>query len=225
MGTAETSLSGDKTTVNNLIKQEPEPEFLDSFAGLGAAKLRLFAQDLFARGETLGLIGPQEPARLWTRHIINSALLAPLLQENSTLADIGSGGGFPGIVLGILRPDVNIRLIEPMERRCLWLQEQQERLQLANVTVCRGRAEEYHGAFEVDQVTARAVTALRKLVPWTAPLLKPEGKMLFLKGAAVHDEIAAAEKILRKHRVHDVQVRELGVGLTEPTKVFIASVS
>ncbi|MBB4071154.1 16S rRNA (guanine(527)-N(7))-methyltransferase RsmG [Leucobacter sp. OH2974_COT-288] len=203
-----------------VVVREPEPEFLDEFAGDNADKLRDFAADLFDRGETLGLIGPHEPARLWTRHIINSGLLAPLLEPNSKLADIGSGGGFPGIVLAAMRPDVAIRLIEPMERRCAWLQEQVERLGLDNAEVLRGRVEEYHGAFEVDQVTARAVTALKKLVPWTAPLLVPGGKMLFLKGAGVHDEIITAAKVLKKHRVVNYSVSVLGEGLTEPTRVF-----
>lgn len=206
------------------LTYEAEPSYLAEFAGENADKLRAFAEDLFARGELLGLIGPLEPPRLWTRHIINSGLLAPLLAPESTLADVGSGGGFPGIVLAALRPDVQVRLIEPMERRCIWLQEQVEHLCLENATVLRGRAEEYHGAFTVDQVTARAVTALRKLVPLTAPLLRPGGKMLFLKGAGVDAEITAAQKVLKKHRVSEYSVQTLGADFTEPTRVFTAQV-
>lgn len=207
------------------IMHEPEPEFLVSLAGEHSDKLRAFAADLFNRGETLGLIGPQEPARLWTRHIINSALLAPLLRPESTLADIGSGGGFPGIVLAAIRPDVKIRLIEPMERRCAWLNEQIKNLDLQNAEVLRGRAAEYHGAFRADQVTARAVTALNKLVPWTAPLLNPGGKMLFLKGAGIDAEIAAAAKALKKHKITEYEVLILGEGITETTRVFKAQLA
>jgi len=124
-----------------------------------------------------------------------------------------------------MRPDVDFFFVEPMERRCAWLSEQIEALELTNATVKRGRAEEYHGAFEVDQVTARAVTALRKLVPLTAPLLKEGGEMLFLKGASVEAEIEAAEKTLRKYRVRDIEVLELGVGvLAESTRAFRAKV-
>ncbi|WP_167143807.1 16S rRNA (guanine(527)-N(7))-methyltransferase RsmG [Canibacter zhoujuaniae] len=205
--------------------REQEPEFLDDLAGAHADKLREFAADLFNRGELLGLIGPLEPARLWTRHIINSALLAPLLRENGTLADIGSGGGFPGIVLAALRPDVQIRLIEPMERRCAWLHEQRTNLRLDNVEVLRGRAEEYHGAFEVQQVTARAVTALRKLLPITAPLLENGGEMLFLKGQGIDAEIAAAQKQLQRARVRNYEVHVLGQEITEPTRVFRGTVA
>lgn len=202
---------------------EAEPSAAVELAGDRIEVLRAFTADLGARGEELGLIGPLELPRLWTRHILNSALLAPLIDTGGHVADIGTGGGMPGLVLGIVRPDAEFLLIEPMERRCAWLNEQIERLELRNVEVRRGRAEEFHGAFEVDQITARAVTALRKLIPLTAPLLRDGGEMLFLKGAAVENEIAAAEKVLRKYRLSDVRVEELGSGqLAETTRVFRA---
>src|SRR5699024_2978361 len=98
--------------------------------------------------------------RLWTRHILNSAIAAPLFPQGRA-GDVGSGGGLPGIVLAIARPDVEWVLIEPMERRCAWLSEQVESLGLENVIVERARAEEA-GRYEgmLDAVTARAVSAL-----------------------------------------------------------------
>lgn len=204
---------------------EHEPAAAETLAGDRIEVLRAFAADLAARGEELGLIGPLELPRLWTRHLLNSAVLAPLLTAGGTVADIGTGGGMPGLVLGIIRPDVNFLLIEPMERRCAWLNEQITNLGLTNTEVKRGRAEEFHDAFEVDQVTARAVTALRKLVPLTAPLLRDEGEMLFLKGASVENEIEAAQKVFKKHRVHDISVELLGEELlAESTRVFRAKV-
>ncbi len=205
---------------------ETEPSAAAEIAGERIDVLRAFAEDLGVRGEELGLIGPLEPPRLWTRHLLNSAVLSPLIESGARVADIGTGGGMPGLVLSIVRPDAGFLLIEPMERRCNWLNEQIERLGLSNAEVRRGRAEEFHGAFEVDQITARAVTALRKLVPLTAPLLRDGGEMLFLKGAAIDDEIDAAGKALRKHRVRDIAVEELGAGLlTETTRVFRARVA
>lgn len=204
---------------------EAEPPAAAVLAGDRLDALRAFAADLAARGEELGLIGPLELPRLWTRHLLNSAVLAPLLREGGSLADIGTGGGMPGLVLGIVRPDVEVFLVEPMERRCAWLSEQIERLELENTTVKRGRAEEFHGAFEADQVTARAVTALKKLVPLTAPLVRPGGEMLFLKGASIRTEIEAARKALAKYRVRDAEVLELGADLlSESTRVFRARV-
>lgn len=205
---------------------ETEPAAAVTLAGDRIDALRTFAADLAARGEELGLIGPLELPRLWTRHLLNSAVLAPLLVTGGTVADIGTGGGMPGLVLGIIRPDVEFLLIEPMERRCAWLNDQIRTLGLVNTTVKRGRAEEFHGAFEVDQVTARAVTALRKLVPLTAPLLKDGGEMLFLKGASVENEVEAASKVLKKHRIHDISIELLGEELlAESTRVFRAKVA
>jgi len=215
-------MSGDAGEANGV---EPEPWAAAEIAGDRIGVLRAFAADLGERGETLGLIGPLEPPRLWTRHLLNSAVLAPLITPGARVADIGTGGGMPGLVLAIVRPDAHFSLVEPMERRCAWLNEQVERLGLENVEVKRGRAEEYHGAFEVDQLTARAVTALRKLVPITAPLLRDGGELLLLKGSSVAGEIEAAEKQLRKFKVSDVSVEELGAGLLdETTRVFRATV-
>ena len=91
--------------------------------------------------------------------------------------------------------------------------------------VKRGRAEEFHDAFEVDQLTARAVTALRKLVPLAAPLLRDGGELLLLKGDSVQGEIDAAEKVLRKHKVRDISTEILGEGLlADTTRVFRARV-
>lgn len=203
---------------------EPQPAIAAELAGAHLPKLEVFAQALADRGELLGLIGPQELPRLWTRHIVNSALLAPLITEGARVADVGTGGGFPGIVLASIRPDAEFRLIEPMERRCVWLNEMIEALELENATVLRGRAEEYHDAFEVDQITARAVTALRKLIPLTAPLLRDGGEFLLLKGSGVDAEIEAAHKVIRKHKVTDISVELLGENVTEVTRVFRAHI-
>ena len=204
---------------------EVEPAAAATLAGERISVLRTFVDRLATEGELRGLIGPLELPRLWTRHIVNSALLAPLFVTGQRVADIGTGGGMPGLVLAIVRPDVEFRLIEPMERRCAWLTECVDELGLTNVTVLRGRAEEFHGAFEVDVVTARAVTALRKLVPLTVPLLRDGGHTMFLKGAGVDAEIDAAQKQLSKFKLRNARVDVLGQDLdTETTRVFRATV-
>ncbi|MCR8669742.1 16S rRNA (guanine(527)-N(7))-methyltransferase RsmG [Agrococcus sp. HG114] len=190
---------------------EPEPAAAVALFGDRIDVARSFAASLAARGETLGLIGPRELPQLWSRHILNSALLAPLLRGR--VGDVGSGAGLPGLVLAIARPDVELTLIEPMERRTDWLRAEAERLELSNVRVVRARAEDVPGSGDVlplDQVTARAVSALRTLIPLTAPLARSGGELLLLKGARADEEIAAAQKVIRKHRLHDVEVLELG---------------
>lgn len=202
---------------------EAEPPYAAALFGDRAEAARAFTADLARYGEQLGLIGPLEAERLWSRHVVNCVLLAPLLRPGQ-VGDVGSGAGLPGLVLAIARPDVDLVLIEPMERRVEWLSAETERLGLTNVTVLRGRAEDVRPEPLLDQVTARAVSALSKLVPLCAPLLRPGGEMLFMKGARVADEVAAAEKALRKARVREHEVLVLGEGIVpEVTRVFRAS--
>lgn len=203
---------------------EREPEVAERLFGDRIETARAFAADLGGRGEELGLIGPIEVERLWTRHLLNCVLMAPLLRPG-LVGDVGSGAGLPGLVLAIARPDVDFVLIEPMERRVDWLTSEAERLGLGNVTVERSRSEDSAYTEQLDQVTARAVSALSKLIPNTAHLVKPGGEMIFLKGARVKEELEAASKAVRKARLREIEVLELGVGVvTESTWLFRATV-
>ena len=202
---------------------EAEPAVATEIFGDRIDVVRRYVADLAQHGEELGLIGPLELPRLWTRHVVNCGLLAPLLVAGR-VGDIGSGAGLPGLVLAAARPDSTLVLIEPMERRVDWLMAEAERMGLDNVEVVRARAEEVQLDGWLDQATARAVSALSKLIPLTAPLVKTGGQLLLMKGARVDDEIAAARKVIARHHLIDVEARELGVGLVdETTRVFIAT--
>lgn len=203
---------------------EPEPPAAIELFGDRIELARSYTMQLADRGEELGLIGPLELPRLWTRHVLNSALLAPLLRPGR-VGDVGSGAGLPGLVVAIARPDVEFVLIEPMERRVDWLLAETERLGLDNVQVLRARAEDVQLSPWLDQVTARAVSALSKLIPLTARLVRSEGELLLLKGASVEAEISAAAQAIRKARLSHVEVLTLGEGvLPEVTRVFRATV-
>lgn len=133
---------------------------IEQVLGPAAAKLTQFHAKLEKEGEPRGLIGPRDVDIIWERHILNSAALLSFVRtaldaipsrlylgevdgENAPIVgDIGSGGGFPGIVLATLLPHVKFFLIEPMERRCEWLQEVVEELDLNNATIVRARTEE-----------------------------------------------------------------------------------
>lgn len=202
---------------------EEEPQVARDIFGDRIDAARAFTGALAEHGEERGLIGPLELPRLWTRHILNSAVAAPLFE--GTVGDVGSGAGLPGIVLAIARPDVQWVLIEPMERRVLWLEEQVRELGLDNVEVLRARAEDWPRGPVLDAVTARAVSALRTLVPLTAPLVRDGGELILLKGANAANEITAAEKVIRKFRLSDVRVEPVGEGvIEEPTRVIRATV-
>ncbi|GAA1058917.1 16S rRNA (guanine(527)-N(7))-methyltransferase RsmG [Agromyces bracchium] len=203
---------------------EPEPPSAAAVFGDRLDVARTFTENLARHGEELGLIGPLELPRLWSRHVVNSGLVAPLLRPGR-VGDVGSGAGLPGLVLAIARPDVHLTLIEPMERRVAWLERQVAELALGNVDVVRARAEEVKLKGRLDQVTARAVSALRTLIPITAPLLRPGGELVLMKGSGVDGEIGAAEKAIRKFRLSDVEVVVLGEGIVDDvTRVFRARV-
>lgn len=201
---------------------EVEPATAAVVFGDGIGKARDYATNLVLDADLLGLLGPREMPKLWTRHILNSAVVSELLEPGDTVADVGSGAGLPGIPMGIARPDVNFTLIEPMERRATWLQEQTQELGLENVTVLRARAEEVRDR-KFSVVTARAVSALPKLLRLTVPLLVPGGRVLALKGSKVHDEIAESETLKKKLKIAEFSVVYTGVKhLAEPTLVAIA---
>ena len=203
---------------------EVEPAAAVQLFGDRIELARQYTNDLADRGEELGLIGPLELPRIWSRHILNCALVAPLLRPGR-VGDVGSGAGLPGLVLAIARPDCQLVLIEPMERRVDWLLAESAALGLDNVTVVRARAEEAQLDTGLHQVTARAVTALKGLIPATAPLLLHGGEMLFMKGERVDAEIEAAQKVIRKSHIVDVEVVILGEGIVpEVTRVFRATV-
>ena len=203
---------------------EAEPLAADRLCGEALPTLRLFAAHLAEWGEQLGLVGPRELDRLWTRHILNSALVSHTVGPG-TLIDIGSGAGFPGLVVAAMRPDIQCVLIEPLGRRAHWLREEAERLGLTNVTVRNERAEEAAGHVVAEYVTARAVSALKTLVPLAAPLLKPGGELVLMKGQKVDEEVRNAAAVLVKWRVTNPSIEITGPEFgTEETRIFRATV-
>lgn len=202
---------------------EPEPESAQRIFGPGLPLVRRYAADLGRFGVELGLIGPLEPPRLWTRHLLNCGLVAPLVPEGASLADVGSGAGLPGLVLAAARPDLTVTLIEPMERRVVWLQDEVGRLGLENTRVLRARGEEVGEQYDV--VTARAVGALSKLLPVVVPLVRPDGSLALMKGSGVDAEIRAADGVIRRLKLADLHVEIVGTGMASlETRVLTATV-
>ena len=216
------SVMADVSRETPVIEAEPT-SVVDAVFCARADLARRYTAALAAHGEERGLIGPLELPRLWSRHVLNCAVAAPLF--SGRVGDVGSGAGLPGLVLAIARPDVEWVLIETMERRVAWLSEQVSDLGLANVEIVRTRAEEWNRGASLDAVTARAVSAFRTLIPLTAPLARDGGELILLKGANAEAEIAAAEKSIRRFRLSDVRVETVGGALLpEPTRVIRAAV-
>lgn len=172
-----------------------------------------YADLLATDGVVRGLIGPREAPRLWDRHLLNSAVLGEAIPQGSTVCDIGSGAGLPGLVVAIARPDLSITLVEPLLRRTTFLDEVVEALSLTNVEVVRGRADALHGSRTFDVVTSRAVAPLDRLLEWSMPLVAPTGALVAMKGSNVAEEIEAAWPVLDRWRCGEPEVLTLGAGV------------
>lgn len=196
--------------------EAPSDEVRELF-GVAFSGAEHFAHMLREQGELRGLVGPREMPRLWTRHIVNSAAVVPFLPGRGSVADVGSGAGFPGIVVALLRPDLEVTLIETMERRVEWLSDVVAELDLDNVEVRRARAEDVHERYDV--VTARAVANLSRLVRLTSHLLRQGGCLLALKGAKAEAEVDDARYVIRKAKLVPAVIHEVVTPGEEITKV------
>ena len=166
-------------------------------------EIQAFAHFLTTAGIERGLIGPREGERIWDRHIFNCLPVTQLLPEGTTLFDIGSGAGLPGIVIALARPDIQVTLIEPLERRVEFLKEATAGL---NIEVIRGRAQDVKKS--AHYVTARAVAPLEKLKKMSWHMVKTGGALLAMKG-----ESAAAEMVGVKNAVlHEIELEGIGLG-------------
>jgi 16S rRNA (guanine527-N7)-methyltransferase len=189
---------------------------------LGTAEA--FAGILATRGVEQGLIGPREVPRLWDRHLLNCAVVAELIDERCrTLVDIGSGAGLPGLVLAMVRPEVAITLLEPMERRCRFLAECVTELGLTNASVLRGRAEDVAraGLLRADVATARAVAPLPRLAELAVGLVHAGGMILAIKGITAREELENAGPVLRRIGAHGAEVVRAGQGKVVPATTVV----
>jgi 16S rRNA (guanine527-N7)-methyltransferase len=190
---------------------------------LGSAQR--YAEILSTAGVERGLLGPREVARIWDRHILNSAAIAELLHPGERVIDIGSGAGLPGIPLAIARPDLDVVLLEPLLRRSEFLNEVVDELGLA-VEVVRGRAEEpeVRNRFgERDAAVSRAVASLDKLTKWSLPLLRPDGRMLAIKGERASDEVEQYRRVMAASGAADVRVVTCGANYLRPPATVVSA--
>jgi len=185
-----------------------------------AAGLDEFVEILGTDGLTRGLIGPREVDRLWSRHVANSAVVEELVPAGSSLADVGSGAGLPGLPIALVRPDISVVLIEPLLRRSTFLTEVVERLGLADrVSVVRGRAEEVNVV--TDVVTARAVAPMGRLAAWTLPLVTLGGTVLALKGDNAAAELAEASDELERLGGGSAEIIMVGSEIVDPPTTVV----
>lgn len=180
-----------------------------------------YVEILTSRGVDRGLVGPREAPRIWQRHIWNSAVVESELPAHSSVCDVGSGAGLPGLVLAIARPDLTVTLLEPLQRRADFLREVVDELGLPHVRVVRGRAEEHPAGRAYEIVTARAVAPLDRLARWCRRLGGDGSILLAIKGRRARAELDAAEPVLARDGWGRAEIRELGAGVVEPPTAVI----
>ncbi len=203
----------------------PAPETARGVFGLQLPIAEAYADLLAGEATVRGLIGPREVPRLWERHLLNCAVLTDLIAADSTVCDVGSGAGLPGIVLAIRRPDIRVKLLEPMLRRSTFLDFAVLKMGLSNVSVHRGRAEDAHSetGFEMgfDVVTSRAVAPMERLAGWSLPLARSGGLVLAMKGASAAAELEGSRATIRRCGGTDARLVTVGEQwLTPPVTVI-----
>lgn len=208
--------------MTELVEYEAEPAAAIEIFGERIDLARAYTDRLAQDSETFGLLGPRELPRIWSRHVINSALLAELVPDEVLVADVGSGAGLPGIPMAIAQPKSHFTLIEPMERRANWLATVTSELGITNIEVLRARAEDVPRT-DFDIVTARAVAALDKLLKLLTPLTRGSRlrTVLALKGSRAPEEIAEAKPRLQRLGFGEPEILTLGLGKAPETATVV----
>lgn len=149
--------------------------------------------------QVLNLTAIDDEEGIYLKHFYDSLLIAKYLKEGDRVADIGSGAGFPGLVLAIARPDLKISCIEPTTKRTNFLSRVCEEAGLSNVTVVNGRAEDVIEDLraQFDVVTARAVAYLDILAELCVPFVKKGGLFIAMKGSKGLEELEDSKKALK----------------------------
>lgn len=150
--------------------------------------------------EKINLTAIIEPKEIILKHFIDSLTISSQIQQSITIADIGSGAGFPGIPLKIVNPEKELVLIDSLSKRVNFLNEVIKKCNINGITAIHARVEEighnskYRGQFDVT--TSRAVAKLNVLLEYMMPLVKLGGKCICLKGPNIDDEIEESKKAL-----------------------------
>ena len=154
---------------------------------------------------TYNLTALRDEQTMISHHILDSLTLLPYIEQASTLMDVGSGGGMPGIPAAICRPDLQITLLDANTKKTAFLQQAVIELGLANVRVVSGRVEAVQD-FQADIITSRAFAELADFVNWTAHLLKDGGRWVAMKGVYPEEEIAKLPDTVAVERVEALHV-------------------
>lgn len=186
-------------------------------------KLNKYYHLLSEKNKVMNLTAIIEENEVYEKHFYDSLLFSFQVNlDNTNLIDIGSGAGFPGLVIAICYPQCEVTLVEPLMKRCSFLQCVIDELKLSNVKVINARAEDltsYREKFSF--ATARAVARLNILLELIMPLLKVGGTFIALKGRLGHEEIKEAENALKVLNCEVDRIQEINLLTENDTRINI----
>lgn len=143
---------------------------------------------LFKWNTVYNLTSVRDPMQMVTLHVLDSLAAVPAFKDAKSVLDVGAGGGLPGIVLAIARPDMKVALIDTVHKKTAFLTQVKAELGLSNVTVHTARVEQLQVPHKFDVITSRAFADLSDFVNWSGQLLEEGGQFIALKGVAPADE-------------------------------------
>jgi len=161
--------------------------------------------DMLAKwNRVYNLTAVREPQAMVARHILDSLVVLPHLTAGRLL-DVGTGAGLPGLPIAIVRPELSVTLLDSNAKKLRFVRQAAAELELRNTQVLQQRMEQYRPAEAFDMVISRAVATIQDLYTQTAPLVRPGGRFLFMKGAYPQAELAALAAVAEVH-VQQLQV-------------------
>jgi 16S rRNA (guanine527-N7)-methyltransferase len=173
-------------------------------------KLMDYLALMFKWNSVYNLTSLRDPMQMVTHHLLDSLAAVPAFAGAARVLDVGAGGGLPGIVLAIARPDMNVSMIDTVHKKTAFLTQVKAELGLANVTVYTMRVEQLQVSDKFDVVTSRAFADLSDFVNWSSHLLAEPGRYIALKGVAPKDEQERLPAQWKVTKVEPLQVPRLG---------------
>jgi 16S rRNA (guanine527-N7)-methyltransferase len=173
-------------------------------------KLMNYLALMFKWNAVYNLTSLRDPMQMVTHHLLDSLAAVPAFAGAQNILDVGSGGGLPGIVLAIVRPDMKVSMIDTVHKKTAFLTQVKAELGLANVTVYTARVEQLQVSDKFDVITSRAFADLSDFVNWSSHLLVDGGRYIALKGVAPRDEQERLPAEWKVDKVEPLDVPRLG---------------
>jgi len=177
---------------------------------------------MFKWNSVYNLTSLRDPMQMVTHHLLDSLAAVPAFAGAKNVLDVGAGGGLPGIVLAVVRPDMKVSMIDTVHKKTAFLTQVKAQLGLANVSVYTMKVQELEVSDKFDVITSRAFADLSDFVEWSSHLLAEQGRYIALKGVAPEDERQRLPAEWKVTKVEPLQVPRLGA---ERHLVFIQNVS